>query len=437
MNKSKLLFPIRVSLFYLFSTYALFLFGGISNGVDNIEFLTFYVFVVYFGFYFGYRFAVELNPHSGEELNLIKRKVLYVRWLTYAGALYMFVWGVNQILDFGGSGLYDIFLRILNPGDAYAAKFDIYDSRIAENKINRVTQILVLFSVIFSMSLPVFFAYKKNIARSLRFAYYFCVFVYAVSFLYIGTQKGLADIVILGAAGWVASRIRENSSGLVVSFRSIFYLLVVFGLVFLYMVLNQASRVETFGLTSTLMTQNVDLDNSVVTFLFGRDFANGLYIILGYPTHGYIGLSHNLGQDYVFSYGAGFSQAFESYRFQLFGGDNNLLLTYPYRTEAATGWPAGMYWATALPWFASDLTFFGVIPFVFLVGFLFAKIWVSCLQRMDFISLAALGQIFMFVAFLPANNQVLMSRQGLITVVALIFLKVFLIFSARTGSGAR
>ena len=94
-------------------------------------------------------------------------------------------------------------------------------------------------------------------------------------------------------------------------------------------------------------------------------------------------------------------------------------MTYPYRTELATGWPAGMYWSTAFPWIASDLTFIGVFPFMFLVGMLFARTWVNCLRKMDVISLAILGQVFVFVAFLPANNQVFMSRQGLLSITVL------------------
>jgi hypothetical protein len=117
-------------------------------------------------------------------------------------------------------------------------------------------------------------------------------------------------------------------------------------------------------------------------------------------------------------------QAFESYRYQYFGGESNLLLTYPYRTEAVTGWPAGMYWSTAFPWIASDLTFFGVFPFMFLIGMLFARTWVRCLKTLDIISLAILGQILIFIAFLPANNQVLMSRQGFLSVVTLTIIVV-------------
>lgn len=431
MNSRSLYFPLKISMWYLFITYGLFFFGGISAGVDNIYLLTIYVVVVYFSLYCGYRFGITLG-WKGKVLECFsQRRISRVKLLIGVGALYMAVWGINQIFDFGGRGIGDVFQAIINPGNAYASKFDVYDARVAEGQLNRVTQILILSSAVFSMALPVFFAYKDSIGLALRYFFYFCVFVYVLSFMFIGTQKGLGDVVILGVAGWLVSWMRSAKFNFRIDSKIVVYLSVIFISVFLYMVFNQMSRVETFGLTTTLMTENIDFSSSWIALLFGKDFAVGYYLILGYPTHGYIGLAHNLDQEYFFSFGAGFSQAFESYRFQYFGGDNNLLLTYPYRTEVATGWPAGMYWATALPWLASDLTFLGVVPFVFFIGVLFARTWISCLKNMDFLSLAILGQIFIFVVFLPANNQVLQSRQGLVTVVTLVFIKIFVKFVSR------
>ena len=58
------------------------------------------------------------------------------------------------------------------------------------------------------------------------------------------------------------------------------------------------------------------------------------------------------------------------------------------------------------------------------LGFAFARVWLSSLRRMDLFSIAALGQFFLFIAFLPANNQVLMQRQGFWVVVTLLIVAV-------------
>jgi hypothetical protein len=51
------------------------------------------------------------------------------------------------------------------------------------------------------------------------------------------------------------------------------------------------------------------------------------------------------------------------------------------------------------------------------------------LTRKSYLAVAAFGQMLIFVAFIPANNQVLMSRQGLwilISIFILWFLKKLL-----------
>jgi hypothetical protein len=100
-------------------------------------------------------------------------------------------------------------------------------------------------------------------------------------------------------------------------------------------------------------------------------------------------------------------------------------MTYPFRTEVATGWPAGMYWATAFPWFASDLTFPGTIIFMFIIGFIFARTWIRAISQKDILAYALLGQIFIMMFYLPANNQVFMQRQGFLIILSIIILAIF------------
>lgn len=418
---ANLYLPIRYSLIYLLLTYALFSFSAISTGVDNFFTLTIFVLSAYLCLYLGYHYSIQTTYKkiiAFKEITIIQIKK--VRIIFLVGSIYLLLWGINQINDFGGTSIAEIWNTVTNPGAAYGAKFQTYEERIIEQSVNRITQILVLFSIIFTISVPVIAAYWKYMQSKIKIAAVIGIFTYVVAFLYIGTQKGLGDILLLTFAGWSVLKIRNpKKSTNPKKMRTLIVISIIFSAIILYMILNQASRVTEFGLTTTLMTKDIVIADTFVASIFGENFATGFYLLLGYPTHGYLGLSHNLSQDFIFSYGAGFSQAFESYRYQYLGGDDNLFLTYPYRTEAITGWPAGMYWATAFPWFASDLSFWGVLPLMFLIGMLFARTWLACLYDMDVVSLGILGQLFIFVAFLPANNQVLISRQGLLSVIVL------------------
>lgn len=425
MSKSKLYMPIRYVMPYLFLTYLIFCISDLSASVENIWLLTGFVSMAYISLFVGYVFGVEYASQRLVWITEIESKRLRnVNFLLIVGCVYLVVWGINQLVNFGAEDVSSVIRSLNDPGAAYAAKFDIYTDFESTQKVSRIGQVLVLLGVVFVMVMPAMSAYWRHLSSKLKMFCIFSVVIYAVSFLYIGTQKGLGDLFLLLFSGWIVVRVRHadmNVSGRKIKNYLLLIFLIIVGLVSLSFI--QSSRAIQFGLTSTMMVNNIS-DNWLAN-IFGESFALGFYSIIGYPAHGYLGLSHNLSIDFIFSYGAGLFQAFESYRFQYLGGENNLLLTYPYRTELTTGWPAGMYWSTAFPWIASDLTFIGVFPLMFLVGMLFARIWINCLRKMDVVSLAILGQIFVFVAFLPANNQVFISRQGLLSVTVLILIVVF------------
>jgi hypothetical protein len=407
------LFPIKYSMIYLSCSFLLFVFSPLSSSVDNIVELSAFVSLSYFLFFLGFFVCVvpKRNVVSNSQFAL-RNGGWFVRVLIAVGGLYHFVWGVNQIFDFGGGGVADVVERIFNPGESYKDKFAIFEDRVNEGRVNIITQVLVVLSILYGSFVPLLVLYWRDLRFGLKLFSVSALFVYIASFLYIGTQKGIGDVLLYMLAGW---SILLCSGKLMLSkadkTKILTLGLLVFLVSFYYMAVNQASRAVEFGISQSLMFG--DTSGSWLAHWFGEYLAYGIYTVLSYPSHGYLGLSHNLGQEFYFSYGAGFSQAYESYRYQYFGGQSFFDLTYPARTEVATGWPAGMYWATVFPWLASDLSFPGVFFFIFLIGFIFGEIWLSCITRLRFLSVVALGQLYIFVAFIPANNQVLMQRQGL------------------------
>lgn len=416
--------PIRVSMCYLLGTFILFLTSNIFSDTPNPIYLITFVLLAFAALWSGYVLGVRtctrrwicIKDTTSSEERKINRFVLM-------GSCYAIIWGVNQIIDYGGTDPLQVLDAIVNPGAAYSAKFEIFERRELNQEVNRITQILILLSVIYAMFFPAIILHWTRLEGKIKFISVVAVATYVLSYLFIGTQKGLGDVLIFALAGWsVKQALKQEISPQRLSGKNILAIALVGAVAFIYMAVNQASRAAEFGLTTTLLAG--DVSKTYLAEIFGQPFALGVYTLIGYPSHGYFGLSQSLTADFVFSYGAGISQAFESYRYQYFGGNQNLLLTYPFRTELLTGWPAGMYWSTAFPWFASDLTFPGVWVLMLFLGFAFARVWLSSLRRMDLFSIAALGQFFLFIAFLPANNQVLMQRQGFWVVVTLLIVAV-------------
>lgn len=414
----KKMMPIKYFMIYFIFTYLIFILSDASSKIDNLYTLNFYVLMFYIFLYFGYWLGVRTKKidHNKAYFENIK----FIKILIIFCSLYYTVWGINLIIDFGGNNLVSIVGSIIKPGESYQNKFDVFAYRENEVVVNRLTQILILFSFLSSIFVIILVVYWSKISFLLKTLAIFSIVIYLSSYLYIGTQKGLGDVIayfVVGISLLIVSGHQIKNKNILK-----FLIAIVFISMFSYMIFNQGLRAVQFGQNSSVLFDNIH--NSYLAKKFGEQIAFGFYNTIGYPSHGYLGLSYNLSQDYIFSYGAGLSPAFESYNNQFFGGETNLIKTYPFRTEVTTGWPAGMYWATAFPWIASDLTFPGTILFMFIIGFLFSRVWIKAITHKDILSYAVLGQLAIFLFYLPANNQVLMQRQGFWIVLSIIGLYI-------------
>lgn len=419
-SKKNKFFPIKFFMIYFIFTFFIFLMSDAAQEIPNLNILSLYIVSVFCFLFFGYWLGVKSkSPILIDRYDFNSQKKLII-----LGSIYFIAWGVNLVLDFGATGFSQILTSIINPGEAYKNKFDVFENREMLGQVNRVTQFLLLLSFFSSVFVILLVLNWKKISIFLKIISVSSIFVYIISYLFIGTQKGIGDVVIYLICGLFLV-ICSNNFKLTKKKKFLIYSLVITFILcmFFYMVIAQGSRAVLFGQNSSILYNNIH--ESFIAKNFGEEIAFGFYNTIGYPSHGYLGLSYNLTQDFQFSYGAGLSPAFESYRLQYFGGEENFLKTYAIRTELATGWPAGMYWATAFPSFASDLTFFGTIIFIFLIGFIFARTWLRAIIMKDVLAYALLGQLFVFMFYLPANNQVLMQRQGFLIIISIIFLAIF------------
>jgi hypothetical protein len=171
--------------------------------------------------------------------------------------------------------------------------------------------------------------------------------------------------------------------------------------------------------------------------LLGREAAIGLAVTVSYPTHGYAGLAHNLQTPFEWSYGLGSSPSMASLAQEQLGADPTDHPSYPQRTEQLSGWPAAMYWATVYPWLASDLTFLGAALFMALVGWFLARFWTEAVFHRRILPMLLFAQLCVFIAYIPANNQLGMSPQSVAGLLTLIALYIWVSPSTRYGARHR
>lgn len=419
--------PLRASLFWLVGTYVAFLVTGDVARVADLFKLTGFIAITTSAFAVGYVMRAKTwglrADYTPNEPN--RRRITL--WTNLSSA-YLGIYGLALLNVYGLANPSQIIDNILNPGNAYF--YRLLDATIAPKSI--VVQVLTLAAVLTTPLVPLMVLHWQKLSLTTKAGGIIGGALYCTYWLAIGTQKGLGDFVIFAG---VALAVKGALSGKRVSTRNRWVIAAIAVTFAAYMVFNQSERL------SSQHQIGPQAASPVVASIVGDDLARGVATTMFYPTHGYLGLSYNLDTPFLWTKGRGASRALDSYWTQYMGGHSVEQKTYPYRTEQRTGWPWDQYWATIYPWLASDLTWYGVPPFMALIGWWLAKLWLETIHLRRILSLLLLGQVALLIAYIPANNQPGITRPGLIIVITLIAAYLVSAVSnakpARNSSGSR
>ena len=413
--------PLRLTLIWLVGTYVAFLLGPLATQMTNLGKTTTFIVATIVAFTLGYRWSLSGNLKRVEKQTPHPGLTSGGRAAIATSALWFLVFGVASLANYGAASFGDILNSIQHPADSYAAKFTVYQQQIAESTVSRPIQLVVLFGALSAPAIPLATIFWRHLGSGLKTLTLAGVGSYVMYFLFIGTNKGLGDVSLLFAFG-IGIRIahdRRDPNRRQLNRRLAKTMVAVGAVAFLaFMANSQADRAQKFGTTELVK------GNSVVAAVLGDRLATGVSAVTFYPTHGYLGLSKDLDTEFEWAGGLGASPALASYKTQYLGGTNPYEKSYPARTEVRTGWPAGLYWSTMYPWLASDLTFPGTIAFCFILGALTARLWLESIISRDLISIILLSQIAILILYIPANNQLFLSRQtalGTITLLGIYF----------------
>lgn len=408
--------PLRLGLLYLVGTFIVFVLVGETSEVGNPSALLTFVLATWVLFYAGYRAyspkkTLGHRPRDPEKL----ARALGL-WVSVSGVYYI-AYGIVYMAQHGIADPSALAAAILNPGASYQSKFGVFEANSLVGFRNPLAQVLTVLSVLSLPLVPFLIVGWEKISFIARTLGLLGIVSFGLFFLGIGTMKGLADLAIFAGAGLlirvqIASRVSPDR-GKRARYAAVLGVFLAGCALAGYMAVNQYQRAELFGTEDKL-------DSSpVIAAVVGPEVARGLASVVGYPTHGYLGLSHSLSVPFEWSAGRGSSIAVDSYAVQYLGVESAFESTYPSRAESATGWPALLLWSTAYPWIASDITFVGAALVMFVIGALLRKTWVESVTEFDLVAMLVFSQLVFFIAYLPANNQIGLSRQSLIAAVCI------------------
>lgn len=421
--------PLKVAVVWLAGTFGLFLVVGQVAEVRDLFRLTAYVLATIACLVVGYWLRI-VRYRSVPELTRAPEtdvRLGTIRALVAASAVYYVAYGLVYMGQFGVRSPSAVVNAVLNPGSAYLAKFDVFASQVANDTTSTAAQLLTIAAVFSAPLVPFLIVYWRHLSTGLRLLALVGIATYAALFVAIGTLVGLGNVLIFAVVGFMIARARGQRLGTKRSRRALL-LLAVLAVAFAgYMTYNQSARIQDVGIAGKYEP------NPIARAVVGDDLARGVTVMAFYPTHGYQGLSYNLEQPFEWTHGRGAARALDSYLAQYGFGDSVSRDTYPQRTEYRTGWDAGINWSTIYPWLASDLTWAGAALFMVLIGWWLARWWYEATVLGSRIAMLLFAQIAVLVAYVPANNQLGLSRPNLICVATL--LVVYALGSVRRPRG--
>lgn len=138
-----------------------------------------------------------------------------------------------------------------------------------------------------------------------------------------------------------------------------------------------------------------------------------------YLTQGYHGMSLALTEPWTPMFGFGNSMFVVNFVTEhVYDIDQ---YTYQVKVERDYGWDSDIQWASMYSWLANDVSFYGVILVMFLIGFLLALIYKDAITTNNPFAKAGIFYFILMLLFIPCNNQLAQNAYTLFSFVFVMF----------------
>jgi len=401
MKKYLPLFLVEV---YLLGTLLIFFTGPINFNIKNL-----WCFLLLMGFYHlsfvcGYLVAcvnsIKMPDFKDAVFSTNKYWVLF-----FVGALSVLIAYNNLMLSetIIPYGFFDNLLRgISDPGLVYSERMQAIEMGAQSD-----SRLFNIISIAFSFSKLLFIFYFIYFWAVLRFKHKIIAIAYSIFFVSSGLSAGVNSVIFIFFIFAILSLLTvlnvRNSALfnriLLISLFTFLIPLASFG----YIMSQRGGGFDYFAETSTLgdisVVTNFQLDEGASIF----DFLYYSFVWLDYyVTQGYYGFSLILDMDWNWTYGFG-NSAFLQRQFFLLTGVDVSKLTF--QSRVSHYWDESAQWHSFYGQFANDFGLYGMIVFLFGLGYFFSRVWQAALRK-SFYGAALIPIFAIMFIFFPANNQV-------------------------------
>jgi hypothetical protein len=389
------LFPVLFFLTYLSFTVYLFAFGPWPYPVEDGTKLFIFLIFAHLALLVGYVSAGFGEP-GGYFGRWKASRIVKLALLVNLAFL-----PLTMVFRTGGV-VPDVTQGIINPGAAYA-QFGFHN----REGVPIVEYARIFFGPVLFLLFPLTLFYWQRLNTTVRVLGVLCILSTVAMYIAMGTNKGIADTVLLTPfmllAGHLSgvSRLKWRSKAIIFIASG-----VAFVLFLVFFTRTQATRAGSGAKTafSTSLNRFADLDNPIVQNR-SPEVQVGLLGLSSYLGQGYYGLYLSLEKPFMPMFGVGNSMFLFRQVARITGNDRILDQPYPMRV-GVYGWDGYGNWFTIYPWIASDVSFPGTILVVLVIGRLFALSWLDTLRGENPFAVAAFALFIVMLFYFPANNQV-------------------------------
>lgn len=419
--------PLKYSLLVMWCTLLIFLLGPINWFTEWTlsEYTTIFLLIAYFtAFALGYLLRSHrshqatvkkiITAQQDEAANSTWRKIINVTIfinlvLVFCNALlYSSTASLSELFDKAAEGL-------VAPGSIYYEK----DASSRNNSI--IVWITLLYSPLMYITTVASIYFFRSLSK-LRKVCVLATFVIEITrWLSIGTNKGLFDIVLLFITYFLILKIQfhcqppEKRKERKKKIRKL-SIIVVVSVVLFFLFFNFAVSSRTAG------KYNPEHFKDFPYNLVPQNLRFFVEKAVSYLVQGYSNMNKIIKNcDFQWTFGIGNSRFLMQITEQVFGIDLTAS-TYPYQL-AAYGVHPLVSWHSAYSWFASDLTFWGVIFLMFFAGYYMCSLVDDIITKADPISMTLFYLMIMMVSNASCTNYVLAYSNSFVAFTALFFIR--------------
>jgi hypothetical protein len=399
----KRLFPLILIQIYMSLGVLLFAYGPWEWSLRNPDRLYLFLVAVQVALALGYLSVAHKAP-ADVSLQTPHRTVNWALLTTLA---------MLPFFAFARTGEWIPNLReaITNPGAAYSESLDLM-----KKNVHPVFLLRIFVAPLLAALFPLTVFYWRRLQPLARAGAVFCLASGVLLSIATGQRRDIADMLMtlpffVLAAHWSGiSPLRKWTKCAWVAG---------FGLAVLafaaYFTISNTSRIgqQTAIFSPNPITLQLPNPNHPLIAPLPPDARPGVMAVTNYATTGYYGLSLALDREFVPMYGVGNSMFLSYVASRFLNRPEIEMISYPVRISQLDGFRYPTFWCTSYPYFASDLSFPGVILLMFVFGRLFGAVWIDALGGKSVCAVILLWMVLILVIYLPSTNRMLQDGDGI------------------------